>query len=176
MRLLSRAAVALATCAGVAGCSPALNWREVRPEGSQAQLMFPCKPAGHVRRVTLAGRDVDMSMFACTAGKVSYVLTFADMPDAASVTPALDELGRAARTRLQTSDPAASVPLSVRGMTPNPLAALWSVTGRLPDGRVVIERAALFCYGTRVYQATAIGARLDNDALDTFFGGLRVGG
>lgn len=137
--------------------------------------MFPCKPAGHTRRVILAGREVDMSMFACTAGEVSYVLTFADMQDVAGVAPALDELGHAASTRLQLSAPAASSPLSVPGMTPNPRAALWNVMGRLPDGRAVSERAALFSYGTRVYQATAIGMRLDGEAVDTFFGGLRVG-
>lgn len=116
-----------------------------------------------------------MSMFACTAGEVSYVLTFADMQDVAGVAPALDELGHAASTRLQLSAPAASSPLSVPGMTPNPRAALWNVMGRLPDGRAVSERAALFSYGTRVYQATAIGMRLDGEAVDTFFGGLRVG-
>jgi hypothetical protein len=174
MRRLTRCLAALAACASVA-CTPALNWREVRPEGSQAQLMFPCKPASHMRRVTLAGREVEMSMFACTAGEVSYVLTFADLQDPASVAPALDELGHAARAHLQLSA-AASSPLSVPGMTPSPRAALWQIEGRLPDGRAVVERAAMFSYGTKVYQATAIGARLDGEALETFFGALRVGG
>jgi hypothetical protein len=52
-----------------AGCTPALNWRELRPEGSQAQLMLPCKPASHARRAAIAGETLEMSMFACTAGE-----------------------------------------------------------------------------------------------------------
>jgi hypothetical protein len=65
--------------------------------------------------------------------------------------------------------------LVVPGMTPNARAALWHVAGRLPDGRAVTERAALFAYGTRVFQATMLGERLDAQAQETFFGALRVG-
>jgi hypothetical protein len=46
--------------------------------------------------------------------------------------------------------------------------------GRLPDGRPVLERVAMFSKGTRVYQATMFGAALDAEASETFFGGLRL--
>jgi hypothetical protein len=159
----------------LAGCSPALDWRESRPEGSAAQLMFPCKPASHARRVTLAGANVEMSMFACSAGGTTYALTFADLRDPGLVTPALDELATALATHLRASAPAASQPIAVRGMTPNARAARWSVAGQLPDGRAVQERAALFAHGTRIYQATMLGPAIDAEAEQTFFGALRVG-
>jgi hypothetical protein len=158
----------------LAGCSPALDWREARPEGSQAQLMFPCKPASHARRVTLAGASVEMSMFACNAGGATYALTFADLNDPALVTPALGELAIALSSNLRAREPAASQPLAVRGMTPNANAARWRVAGQLPDGRAVQERAALFAHGTRVYQATMLGPAIDAEAEATFFGALRV--
>jgi hypothetical protein len=158
----------------LAGCSPTLDWREARPEGSRAQLMFPCKPASHARRVTLAGANVEMSMFACSAGGATYALTFADMRDPALVSPALAELATAVSTHLRPSAPAASRPLAVRGMTPNENAARWRVAGQLPDGRVVQERAALFAHGTRIYQATMLGPAIDAEAEETFFGALRV--
>jgi hypothetical protein len=160
---------------GVAACSPTLDWREARPSGSAALVLFPCKPASAARRLTLAGAEVEMSLHACSAGDTTYALAFADLQDPARVAPALDELTRAVTHNLQTSAAPASAPLSVRGMTPHPQAASWQLAGRLPDGRAVQERAALFAYGTRVYQVTAMGTRLEPDAMETFFGALRVG-
>jgi hypothetical protein len=174
MTILIRCAAALAATALV-GCSPALDWREVRPAGSQARALFPCRPASHARRVTLAGAAVEMSLYACAAGRVSYALAFADMVDPALVTPALDELARTAHANLQAPAPGSSAPLSVPGMTPNAQAALWTLGGLLPDGRPAQERVALFAHGTRVFQATAVGERLDAQALDSFFTSLKVG-
>ena len=138
--------------------------------------MFPCKPASHAREVTLTGVRVEMSMLACTAGDATYALAFADMADPARVTPALTEMARAASANLQASAPASMTPARVPGMTPNPEATQWQIDGRMPDGRAVQEQATFFAYGTRVFQATVVGARLDAEALETFFGALRVGG
>jgi len=165
--------IGLALCLGA--CAPALDWRESRPEGSQARLMFPCKPASHARRVVLAGEAVEMSMFACTAGETVYALSFADVKEPSRVGAALDELARAVQSNMQSPSAAASEPVVVPGMTPQPQAVQWRLAGRLPDGRAVQERAALFSHGTRIYQATMLGAKLDNEAQDTFFGALRVG-
>jgi hypothetical protein len=159
----------------LAACTPALNWREVRPDGSQARGMFPCKPASHARRVTLAGQTEEMSMWACSADETVYALSFADVKDPARVGAALDELGRAAQSNLQSQGGAASQPAAVVGMTPHPQSAQWHSSGRLPDGRAVQERVLLFSHGTQVYQATMLGAQLDTEAQETFFGGLRVG-
>lgn len=137
--------------------------------------MFPCKPASHARRVAIAGDTIDMSMFACTAGETVYALSFADVKDPARVGAALDDLARAAQSNLQAASGAASEPAKVAGMTPHPQAGQWLLAGRLPDGRAVQERVAVFSHGTRVYQATMLGAKLDGEAQDTFFGALRVG-
>jgi hypothetical protein len=170
-----RAGAIAAVAATLAGCSPAFDWRESRPAGSQAQLMFPCRPASHARAVKLAGRTVEMTMFACSAGDTVFALSFADTQDPALVGPALDELGVALRSHVKPSQPAASQPLAVSGMTPHPKAAQWRQAGALPDGRAVEERAAVFSHGAVVYQATMLGARLDEQAQETFFGSLKVG-
>jgi len=167
----------VAACLAVtlAACTPALDWREVRPEGGAVTLMLPCKPASHARAVTLADRRVEMSMYACTVGDVTYAIAFADMADPAAVTPALGELARSARANLRAAEGAASSALAVPGMTPNAQAAQWRIDGRLPDGRQIQEQMALFAYGTRVHQATMVGPRIDAEARDTFFSGLAVG-
>ena len=159
----------------LAACTPALNWREVRPEGNQVRGMFPCKPASHARRVAIAGQTQEMTMWACSADETVYALSFADVQDPARVGAALDELGRAARSNLQSQGGAASQPAAVVGMTPHPQSAQWRLSGRLPDGRAVQERVLLFSHGTQIYQATMLGARLDAEAQETFFGALRVG-
>jgi hypothetical protein len=164
-------------CVGLAlaACTPALNWREVRPEGSAVRGMFPCKPASHARRVAMAGQTLEMSMWACSADETVYALSFADVKDPARIGAALDELARAAQSNLQSSGVSASQPAVVAGMTPHPQSAQWRLSGRLPDGRAVQERVLLFSHGTQVYQATMLGARLDDEAQETFFGALRVG-
>jgi hypothetical protein len=59
-------------------------------------------------------------------------------------------------------------------MTPNPRAGRQALFGQLGDGRQVEVQVALFVRGTRVFQATMVGARLDADAIETFFGSLRL--
>jgi hypothetical protein len=169
-----RIAPALALAAGLAACSPALDWREARPAGSRAKLMFPCRPASHARAVALAGTTVEMTMHACSAGDTVFALSFADLKDPGLVGAALDELARSLQSHLRSPEGAASQPAAVPGMTPHPRAAQWRQAGQLPDGRSVQERAALFSHGTVVYQATMLGPRLDAQAQDTFFGALRV--
>ena len=169
-----RLASGLVLCAALSACTPALDWRESRPEGSRAQLLFPCRPASHARSVALAATTVEMTMVACSAGDTVFALTFADLKDPGRVGVALDELGLALRSHLRSPEGAASQAVAVPGMTPNPHAVQWRLTGQLPDGRVVQERAALFSHGTVVYQATMLGPRLDAQAQDTFFDALRV--
>ena len=113
-------------------------------------------------------------MLACSVEETAYALSFADVTDPARVGVALDEFGRAAQANLQ-SQASASQPAAVPGMTPQAQAAQWRLSGRLPDGRAVQERMVLFSHGTHVYQATMLGARLDAEAQETFFGALRVG-
>lgn len=164
-------------CLGLAlaACTPALDWRELSPDGSQARVMFPCKPASHARQVAIAGETIELSMFACSAGETVYALSFADVKDPARVGSALDDLVRSAQSNVQAQGGAASAPANVVGMTPKPQAGQWLLAGRLPDGRAVQERVMVFSHGTRVYQATMLGAKLDSEAQDTFFGALRVG-
>lgn len=170
--LLARLAVPLLLAAALGACAPALDWRELRPEGSGLQLMLPCRPTTQARSVSLAGRSVKLSLLACSAGEQTWALAFADVGDPAVVAAALDELRTSAARNLGAEVQAAR-PLDVPGATPNPGSQRFAVDGRLPDGSAVQEQAAVFARGTLVFQATAVGARLGGDAVDTFFGSLR---
>ncbi len=48
------------------------------------------------------------------------------------------------------------------------------VDGRRPDGQPAHMQMAVFVHGTRIYQATVLGAQLPADAADTYIDSLRV--
>lgn len=166
-------AMLTAACVGIA-CTPDLNWREVRPDQSGLAVLLPCKPAGHARQLTLAGVAVEMSLFACSTAGVTYAVGFADVAQPQLVGRALDELAMAAAHNIGSEGSHTAVPVRIEGMTPQPGAGRHAFSGQLPGGHRVAEHVAVFARGTRVYQATVVGARLDVEATETFFGSLRL--
>jgi hypothetical protein len=171
---LGRAALLTFALGGLLACSPALNWREVRPEDSQVQLLFPCKPVAQARQVTLAGQLVRLSLLACNAGGQTWALAHADLGDPRYIGAALTELMTSAAANLGTV-PGAAQPLQVAGATPHAGSSRLRFAGTLPDGTAVTEEVAVFTYGTRVYQVTALGAALPQEAAQTFIASLRAG-
>ena len=163
----------LAAAGLLAGCTPALDWREVRPAGSQLLLLFPCKPSAQERRVALAGQAVRMTLHACAAGGQTWGLAVADVADPTRVTPALAELGASSAANIGAA-PARPAPFQVRDATPNAGSQRLRLQGNLPDGTQVKMQVAVFTHGTRVFQATVLGEALDTEAVDTFFDALRV--
>ena len=170
--MLFRPVLAAAALLALGACSPTLDWRQVRPEGSPLQALFPCKPKTHARTVALAGAQVRMSLYACTTGNHTYALSLADMGDPAQVTPALRALREATASNLSAREPETSA-LQVPGMTPNPEALHMRVTGSLPDGQAVVQVAGYFVHATTVYQVNVVGPNPPAEAVRTFFSGLQ---
>ena len=161
----------LAMAAALLACSPTLDWRELRPEGSGIAMSFPCKPERRVRDVAVHGQPVHMDMLSCAAGGATYALTFADLPDPAAVAPALAELRARAAANIGAA-PHGLDGLQVAGMTPNPQAGRVTLSGRLPDGTAVQVQAAFFVKGLRVYQASVVGTESGGEAAHTFLAAL----
>ena len=157
----------------LAACTPALDWREWRPEGSGVQLLLPCKPVPQVRNVLLAGMPVRLALHACSAGGQTWAVAFTDVADPARVGPALVELRDSAMANIAGTG-GTLVPWVMQGATPHPENRRLRLQGKLPDGTAVHEQVAVFAVGTKVFQATVLGAQLPDDALDSFFGSLRA--
>ena len=166
--------VTLSLACATNACTPTLDWRDVWPEGSGLQALFPCKPDGHARHLPLAGAAVELTLFACTAGGSTYAVAFADVGQPQLVEPALAELMSAAARNIDAKGAPAVVALHVAGLTANLRAGRQAIVGRLADGMAVEEQVAVFARGTRVYQATMVGARLEAQAIEMFFGALRL--
>jgi len=167
-------ATVLAAMLATTGCSPALDWRDVRPAESGITLLMPCRPSAQTRPVRLANRSVNLALHACSAGGSTWAVAFADVVEPAAVGVALQELQRGAAANIGA---VASRPLpgAVPGATPHEHSTRVRISGSLPDGRMVNEVVAVFAYGTVVFQATVLGDSLSDEAVDAFFGSLRVG-
>jgi hypothetical protein len=155
-------------------CAPALNWRQVRPAGLDIEAMFPCRPATLSRDVVLPQGRREMTMHACATGGNTYAVGAVTLDDVRDVGAALQSLREAAAGNVNAA-PGESESLHVPGMTPHAHAARLVLTGRRPDGSVVIEHLAVFTRGTRVYQAMVVGDRPDTEAVSVFFNGLKLG-
>ncbi len=157
------AAAALASL-GTA-CTPALDWRQITPEGADLQLMFPCKPERESRtQPGPAGTPMTVRTASCKAGQGQYSLTWVDLGDAAQVPAALQRM-RDRMAQLLTPGPTAE--LTLRGMTPTPAAGQQRFAARSGEPPQVV-RQAVFARGTRVYQLLMQSSRPDDEAWDVF--------
>lgn len=156
-----------------AACAPALDWREVRPDDAALVALFPCKPERNMRRVMLAGREVALQLLGCRAEGTTWGLSTADMGDAGRVSAALAEL-RGARARNLAGREEDAQPRQIKGMGPFDQALRFRVSGQRADGSPLAEQAMVFSHGTRVYHAAALGGAPGVEAVETFFGGLRL--
>jgi len=172
---LRRRGPAALLLAVAAGCTPSLDWRQARPEGSGATMLFPCRPASVERPVQLAGSSLSMRLHSCVAGGATFSLAVADAVVPDRVTPLLVALREQAVANVAGQASPAALP-AVAGATPNAQSALLRIEGRLPDGRPVVSHAAFFVCGTRLYQATIIGTGppAGAETLENFFATVQL--
>ena len=167
---LTRAA--LAGVAALAGCSPALDWRELRLQAAPLKIVMPCKPEKGSRRVVMAGRPVALDALACAAGGSTFAVLSADIGGPASADGSLRQWqaaslatmrGRTVREHRFVPEGALDLPRSVQ------LVA----SGQRTDGKAVEAEVAYFARGKRVFQAAVYSERLEARATEPFFAGLR---
>ena len=168
----ARIAAALAAALTLS-CSPTLDWRDVRAAGGLTAL-FPCKPVELARDAALNGQRVRMTLLSCQAGGASYALTHADVLAPDAVAPALAALRTALAANVGATAMQDGTPFLAPGMAPGPQARRLRMQGRLPDATAVEAHAAFFSAGTHVYQAVILGARPEAEAVETFFGALKL--
>lgn len=163
--------LALLLCA----CAPALDWRQVSPAGLGITILFPCRPSSASRNIQVGGRPVTIALHACTVEGATFALSSAQTDDVHGVGPLLAELSATAARNIGVGV-GAGEPLQVPGMTPHAGARRFLMTGRYPDGSIVVEHMAVFARGTRVYQVFVAGPRPNAEAVQTFFSSLRLDG
>ncbi len=172
MTSLGRRVAPVIAALALMACAPALNWRDVRPEGSGAQLLFPCKPDAQERRVALAGPPVRLALHVCEAAGQTWALAWADVADPTRVAPALAALQAGAAANVGARS-AASAPQPVPGATPQATGGRTRLQGQRSDGQAVQMQTLVFARGTQVFQASVLGAALSEEAAEVYFSAIR---
>ncbi len=155
----------------VAGCSPALNWRKVDPEGAQVSLMFPCKPEREERtQPGPTGQPVVVRSMSCKARGGQFSFTWTDLGDARATSAAMRRMHEGIARQMA---PRASAPLGVRGIAADPEAFQQAFEAR-PGQPAQQARQAVFSREGRLYQLLLQGERLDAEAWDVFLGSVQL--
>ena len=157
---------------GLAGCNPALNWRDVRPEGTNLGLLMPCKPNTVVKKVDLAGQSTSMQLSGCDAADLTFALSSAEVAEAAQASTILAAWQQATLANMKAAKADSISNLKIKGAVGSP--AVWvKATGKRPDGTAVVGHAAYFAQGTTVFQAVIYGTDIKADVAETYFSGLK---
>jgi hypothetical protein len=169
---VGRVLLGAAALPGLAACTPTWDWRSVALPGTQLVTELPCRPSRFERDVTVAGVPLKMFMLSCESGGVTYGVATADVVDPARVDSVLFGLRDSAATAIRSSGSPAGA-LNLQGITPFSGNYGAHLHGQRPDGATVDESIRVFARGTRVFQASAVGATLPEAALRPFEDGLR---
>lgn len=182
------AAVAALFTLALMGCSPAFNWREVRPDGTRLSLLLPCKPDKAQKTVPLGGQPTVLAMLGCDAGGATFAVAVADLGDAAKAGPVLAQWQGLTLANMKAGSRAASpgpggaqvVPLKLPGASAEPAPLLVSAQGQRADGTAVMGRAAYFAQGSQVFQVVMYAGATQRDTApeavevaETFFASLK---
>ena len=170
--VMLRALAGLPALATLASCQPAMDWRSVPLPGTQLVAELPCQPARFERALAVAGVPLRLFMLSCEVGGVTYGVATADVGDPARVNPVLFALRDSAAAAIRSANLPAGA-LKIRGITPFSGNSSAHLHGQRPDGETVDEAVHVFARGTRVFQASAVGAALPEAALRPFEDGLR---
>ena len=164
----------LAALLALAACSPAFNWREVRPEGTRLNLLLPCKPDKAQKVVPLGGRATSLSMLGCDAGGVTFAVAVADVGDPAQAAPVL-ALWQDLTLANMKAAPGSGQPLALKipGAAAGLPVARLQALGQRADGAAVSSQAAYFAQGAQLFQVVMYAPQIAPEVAETFFSSLK---
>ena len=168
-------AAALAACLALAACSPAFNWREVRPENTRLQLLLPCKPDKAEKVVPLGGQATTLSMLGCDAGGATFAVAVADVGDAAQAATVLAMWQELTLANMKAApDTRQLIPQKIIGASPAVPVVRVQAQGQRAGGAAVSGQAAYFAQGSQVFQAVLYAPKIAPDVAETFFSSLKL--
>ena len=168
----TRAALVLLAATALAACTPTFNWREVHPGSTSLTAMLPCKPDHSERDVPMAGRQVSLEVWGCEAGGATFAILFADIGDGGRAGEALRQWKTATLANLRSAS-AQETRFRPPGAVDLAQSLQVVATGQRADGSPVESQAAYFARGTYVFQAVIYSERVQPQAADMFFAGLK---
>ena len=170
LRILMVSMVALT----LAACSPAFNWREVRPDNTRLSLLLPCKPDKAQKMVPLGGQATQLSMLGCDAAGATFAVAVADLSDASRAASVLALWQRLTLANMKAV-PGTTQPLLLKipGASAEPAVSSVLAQGQRIDGTVVSGQAAYFAQGSQIFQVVLYAPRIAPEVSETFFSSLK---
>jgi len=164
----------LVSALALTACSPAFNWREVRPEGSSLSLLLPCKPDKAEKIVPLGGQPTTLSMLGCDADGATFAVAMADVGDAARAAQVLAQWQDLTLANMKAVPASRQpLPLKVPGASPGAPASRLQAQGQRADGTVVSGQAAYFAKGSQLFQVVMYAPHITPEVAETFFSSLK---
>lgn len=163
----------------LAACSPALNWREVRPGNTRLSLLLPCKPDKAEKIVPLGGQPTALAMLGCDAAGATFAVAVADLGDPARAAPVLAQWQSLTLAHMKAGPPGSGpgssqlLPLRLPGAAAEPAPVRVLAQGQRADGSAVSGQAAYFAQGSQVFQAVIYANEITPEAADTFFSSFK---
>jgi len=164
----------LAALLALAACSPALNWREVRPDNTRLNLLLPCKPDKAQKKVPLGGPETTLSMLGCDAAGATFAVAVADLGDAAQAAPVLALWQELTLANMKAAPGTRQLlPLQIPGASAGLPAVRVLAQGQRADGTAVSGQAVYFSQGSQVFQVVVYAPRIAPEVAETFFSSLK---
>lgn len=161
------------TAAGLVACSPAFNWREVRPDDTALSVLLPCKPDRAQQTVPMGSRPTALTLLGCDAGGAAFAVAVADLGQAGTVPAVLAQWQAVTLAGIQAANPTTTA-MAVPGALAAPAPVLVRALGRRPDGSAVHSHALYFAHGTQVFQVVMLASTVTPEAADMFFSSVRL--
>lgn len=178
-RMLKSPFFALACVAAVGfgtACSPAFNWREVRPDDTALSVLLPCKPDKAQQTVPMGGQPTALTLLGCDAGGAAFAVAVADLGQAGAVPAVLAQWQAVTLAGIQAANlsTTTTTAMAVPGALAAPAPVLVRALGRRPDGSPVHSHALYFAHGTQVFQVVMLASTVTPEAADMFFSSVRL--
>jgi len=169
-RPVARALIA-GLCAGLASCSPALNWRDVRHASAPMRVLMPCKPDVAERNIALREQTTVLHMQACSAQGKDFSFAALSLPSGWQASEAIQAWQQASLASWGArADAVEERTVAVRAVGANGISSSWAV--QAPTRQV---RSLWFAHGGWVYQTAVYAPMQDRSveaAADTYFSGI----
>lgn len=157
-----------------AACSPAFNWREVRPDDTALTVLLPCKPDKAQKTVPLLGKPTALRLLGCDAGGAAFAVAVADVGSAANAPAALAQWQAVTLTGMKADPNSVRRPMALPGALPTPAPVLVEARGQRADGTSVHSQALYFAQGSQVFQVVMLASQRAPDQAETFFEGVKL--
>ncbi len=165
---------AVVVLGALAACSPAFNWRDVRPDETALSLLLPCKPDIAQQTVPMGGRPTTLTLLGCDAGGATFAVAVADVTTAFALAGVLGQWQAVTLAGIKAPADTTAVPFNVPGARLSPPAVRVSALGRRGDGSAVRSQALYFAHGTQVFQVVMLSSQPAPEAEEIFFSNVRL--